>query len=491
MSLGPRSLFAKTALVLVVLLGLLGLFGVARTSVTTRLFQEELEQQLNRGLAASLLGEGPLMLDGEVQDERLEHLLHMLMVINPRLEIYVLGPDGTIRAFSAEEGKVKLDRVSLEPVHELLAEDAALPVRGDDPRHPGRRKVFSVAPIEGDSGTLEGYLYVVLGGEHYDAVAALVRDSFILRLSVIWGVIAMVILTTLGLLLFHRLTSRLRRLDRKVRHYRAEDRGLDTADRETSRGTDEIERLESSLEAMSRRIDRQVEEIGRADAMRRDLVANVSHDLRTPLATLEGYIETLLLKGASLSAEERQEYLEIAHRHSRTLGRLIDELFELARLDSGDSELQMEPFSAADLVQDILGKFKLAAAERGVELEAELLHNGSPLVSGDLRLIERVLDNLLENALRHTPEGGKVRIVLSDAPSGVEVRVTDTGSGIAGEDLPRIFERFYRAGSDEKGRSGLGLAIAQRIMELHGSKIEADSRVGSGSTFSFELAAAH
>ena len=504
----PRSLFARTALVLVVLLVLLGLFGVARTSVTTRLFKEEVEQQLNRELAGKLLGEGPLMLDGEVQDESLEHLLHMLMVINPRLEIYVLGTEGDIRAYSAEEGRVKLDRVSLEPVRRLLAADAKLPIRGDDPRHPGRRKVFSVAPIESDTGDLQGYLYVVLGGEHYDAVAALVRESFILRLSVIWGIVAIVILTSLGILVFHRLTGRLRGLDRKVRRYRAEGEGL--ADESSGRGpgggdgpasdadTDEIGRLEASLDEMRRRIDRQVEEIGKVDRLRRELIANVSHDLRTPLATLQGYLETLMLKGTGLSAEERAEYLEIAHRQSETLGRLVDELFELARLDSGDSELEVEPFSAADLVQDVLGKFRFAAEEKGVRLDAELPSERSPLVTGDLRLIERVLDNLLENALRHTPEGGVIKVALDDSPAGVEVRVTDTGSGISGEDLPRIFDRFYRgdaesvdgraAGAHARGGAGLGLAIAQRIVELHGSTIHADSSLGRGSTFSFQLA---
>jgi signal transduction histidine kinase len=227
------------------------------------------------------------------------------------------------------------------------------------------------------------------------------------------------------------------------------------------------------------------------DTLRRELVANVSHDLRTPLATLHGYLETLSLKEGSLSPGDRVRYLEAALRHSERLGRLIDELFELAKMDAGEVRPHAEAFSLGELVQDVVQEFRLRASERGVVLEVEPTAD-LPFVEADIGMMERVLENLIENALRHTPENGRVTVRLDAEGSLVQVEVEDTGCGIAPEELPRIFDRFYRVGpngSDASG-SGLGLAITRRILELHERPIEARSAPGQGTTFTFGLRAA-
>ena len=265
---------------------------------------------------------------------------------------------------------------------------------------------------------------------------------------------------------------------------------------------DEIDRLGETLDALSSRLGTQVQELERTDLLRRELVANVSHDLRTPVASLQGYLETLLLKEESLDEGSRREYLEIALAQSERLGRLVAELFELARLDSGDLELQREAVSLPELAQDVAQKFKLRAEEQRVKLETDL-DVSAPPIEADLRLLERTLENLLENALRHTDDGGEVRLSVAGLGSGddkqLRVSVADTGCGIASEDVPHIFDRFYRGRNSDRttwlenaGRSegtGLGLAIAKRVVELHGSQITVDTAVGRGTEFSFQLAA--
>ncbi|MCU1231620.1 MAG: two-component system sensor histidine kinase, partial [Acidobacteria bacterium] len=170
------------------------------------------------------------------------------------------------------------------------------------------------------------------------------------------------------------------------------------------------------------------------------------------------------------------------------LGRLVDELFELAKLDAQLAPIRREPFSMPELVQDVVQKFQLRAEKAEVRLDAELSAD-LPLVSGDLALMERVLENLIENAIRYTPAGGEVRVSLVPDDGRLTVRVTDTGCGIAEESLPYIFDRFYR-GDDAASRAdgaGLGLAIAKRIVELHGSSLSAQSRVNAGTTFTFAI----
>jgi len=256
---------------------------------------------------------------------------------------------------------------------------------------------------------------------------------------------------------------------------------------------DEIDRLTVTFKQLIDRIQTQMEKLKKADSLRRELVTNVSHDLRTPLATLKGYIETLFLKDKSLSADDRKHHLEIAIRHCERLSQLVDELFELAKLDSHEIQVRYEPFNISELVHDVVQKFDLSAKEKQLSMQIDL-DPGLPFVNADIAMIERVIENLLENAIRHTPPGGMIRLTLSPQNADIAVGVSDTGCGIPGDDLPFIFDRFYqreKTRTDQTGTSGLGLAIARRVLELHNKPIRVESTPGSGTTFTFLLPAHH
>jgi signal transduction histidine kinase len=250
---------------------------------------------------------------------------------------------------------------------------------------------------------------------------------------------------------------------------------------------DEIERLGAHVEMMSARIASQLAELERVASRRRELLANVSHDLRTPLTSMQGYLETLLMRHGSLDPTEERNYLETAARHSERLGRLVSELFELTKLDAGEVTPRLEDFLPAELAHDIAQKFSLDAQQRQVSLNAASV-DGRLSVHADIGMVERVLENLVENALRHTPPGGSVSIELSRSAQRARVVVRDTGKGIAKEDLPSVFERYYRANrSAPGGHVGLGLEIARRIVRLHGGDIVVESEVGRGASFCFDL----
>jgi two-component system OmpR family sensor kinase len=485
-----RSLYAKLAAVLAGLFLVVGLSFVAVTLFSTQMYQQEVNQRLNSTLAEQIVAEKLLMKDNQVNHAALGEIFHMLMVINPSIEIYLLDPAGNILAYSAPRGKVKLNRVDLAPVRKWLEGDRRIPILGDDPRYQDRQKVFTAARIP-KQGELEGYLYVILGGEIYDSVVQRLKGSYALKLSA-WMITASLLFAfAAGLIIFALLTGRLKRLANVMDSFKREDteKKIDLPLKKNRRSADEIDRLSSIFKEMAERIEGQMEQLRKSDAARRELIANVSHDLRTPLATLQGYIETMLIKEDQLAQEERRRYLEIAIRHCARLSKLVSELLELAKLDSYEVKVKREPFNLGELLQDVVQKFQLKAEEKQIRVKTniqETLH----FVNADIVLIERVLENLIENALDYTPQGGSVSLSLTPEGEDIIVKVSDTGCGIPRDQLPYIFDRFYqleRRRGGEEGHSGLGLAIAKKILELHEKSITVTSSPGAGTSFSFHL----
>ncbi len=488
-----RTLYGKLSLALLGLIFLVSAFYVGLTVFTTRVYLQEVSQSLNAGLAANVVQDTVLMADHKIDEAAFKKAFDRLMHINPGVELYLLDGQGAILAFSTPTGTVARQQVALEPLHAFLDGARDYPILGEDPRDRERRKVFSVAPIV-NAGALEGYLYVVLGGEAQDAVARALQGSFILRLAAGIAVASALLTLAAGLFSFNFLTRRLRRLAAAMESFKQSGfrKSVTPLAPRLRADGDEIDKLAVTFAQMSSLMTDQIQQLEDVDSARRELLANVSHDLRTPLASMQGYLETLLIKDGRLSAEERQEYLELAVKHSRRMGRLIHELFELATLEHPNSSLQVEQFSIAELVQDVSQKFQLAAEQKQLRLEVEAA-GSTPFVVGDIGLIERTLDNLIENAIKFTPAGGTIRLAIEPGDGVVTARISDTGCGIAAADLPRIFDRFFRSKPNDAEApegTGLGLAIAKRTLQLHGSPIEVESTQGIGTTFTFQLSTA-
>ena len=188
------------------------------------------------------------------------------------------------------------------------------------------------------------------------------------------------------------------------------------------------------------------------------------------------------MKGDVLPETQQRHYLEIANRHAERLARLVEQMFELAKLDAPETEPRREAFSLPELVSDIGQKYRLSADSRGVKLEVAT-DPSAPMVWADIAMVERLIENLVENALKFTPAGGSVVLKATGTADGAALTVADTGCGIAPEDLPHVFERFYRAAQPGRdGSAGLGLAIVKRVAELHDATLSVRSTVGAGTT---------
>ena len=227
-----------------------------------------------------------------------------------------------------------------------------------------------------------------------------------------------------------------------------------------------------------------ISEIRRLERARRDFVANVSHEFRTPLTAIRGFAETLL-EGALEDVENRRRFIEIIHDHALRLGRLTDDLLRLAQIEAGQLQLEIQPITVANIVEPCIETTRVKAAQKGLTLEVQCAPD-SPTLKGDIRSLQGVLQEILDNAVRYSSEGGRIRIHTAVQESQAVISVSDTGIGIPKADQDRIFERFYRtdpARSRESGGTGLGLSIAKHLIETHGGRIKVESEVGRGSTF--------
>jgi len=474
----PRRLHLRMLFLFAVLLIPAGTLLVATSLRGARRYHQEIVQRQNLTLAQNLVHESEGIGPADAGTGGLPELVKMLAMANPGVEIYVLDDDRRVVQGPADV-TLAATRVRGAPLERFAAAAAGaettFPILGTDPRR-GGDVVFSAAPLAGG-----GWLYVVLTDASRASLARSVQTSTTLRLLLWSAGLGFTLLLATGFVSFSLLTRRLRRLAQAVGRFELDVEGDDLPPPVAHR--DEIDDLQAGFADLAQRARTQYRELERADLRRRELVTNVSHDLRTPLAALQGYLEAM----DEADAARARGYLASARRSAARLGRLIDQLFELSRLEGDADALHCEPFPPAELVSDVAQKFALAAERKGVGLGVEAGAD-LPFVRGDLGAIERALSNLLENALRHTPPGGSVRVSVSATEDAVEIAVADTGPGVPAGAEERVFERFFRVEEGRSGEgSGLGLAIARRVVELHGGTIRAERPEAGGARFRFTL----
>ncbi len=254
------------------------------------------------------------------------------------------------------------------------------------------------------------------------------------------------------------------------------------------RSGDELGMLADSINELSRQLKEKIRTIEKIDAARRGFVASVSHELRTPLTIMQGYTEALM-DGVAEDEQQRRKYLLNIYEEAIRLGRLVDDLLDLRRLESGMISLRMERVNVSDIIENTGAKFEDTVSGKGIRVSVNL-PEGSLLAAGDPDRLKQVIINLVDNAVRFSPRGSTVEVRGDLAGDEIKVSVKDEGPGITEDEQQLVWERFYKADSFKTGRdsgSGLGLAIARQIIELHGGRVGLDSSPGAGSTFWFTV----
>lgn len=477
-----NSLFWRISASFLLILLLLGLGYVSITAHFSRKFYQETTQRMNANVAEHMLHEVSPFIGTEVNKEALGTIMHSMMAVNPSLEVYLLDENGLILSYVVLDKKVRLKNVKLEPVKDFIKDKGQSYVLGDDPRNPGEKTIFSATEVVED-GTFKGYVYMVLASEKFENIVGTLSSSYFMKIGSQTFGITLIAAFTIGLILIAFLTKNLRDIIQTVQNF---EKG-DYSARIPIKTNGELANLSNTFNQMADTILENIDQLKEVDELRRDLIANVSHDLRSPMAVIHGYIETLIIREDKISEKERKKYLEIVLQSSEKLEKLVSDLFELSKLEAHQVKVERQSFNLGELITQTEQSFLLQAEKKNIKLQTTIPEKIQ--VNADINLMQRVIQNLMDNALKYTPENGEVNISTRQNKNDIVVEVKNSGAGIPEEDLGNIFDRYYMAGThkDQENATGLGLAIVKKIMDLHQSAIKVTSQQNGFTAFSFSL----
>ncbi|WP_422350298.1 sensor histidine kinase [Flagellimonas sp.] len=473
-------------------LAILLLAGIGYTITSIYLSNKyfyETTQRLHANLAQDLIEEKfkdtqPFDSIGNVNKALFGDIMHDMMAVNRAIEVYLLDLDGQVKysvVLDHDAPETKEKRVNLAPIKQFITESGSNYVLGDDPKDLTKQTIFSAAQFNKDGH--EGYIYIILAGEDFLATRSDLFNSYFMRLGLGGSVLTLIFATLLGILAIWYLTRSLRKIIYAAKRFQQGDLEYRIENAEKT----DLSNVATTYNNMADTILSDIEKIKSVEQLRQELIANISHDLRTPLSIIQGYIETLHMKDSELSSEERAEYLSMVSKSSERLSKLVSQLFEYSKLEANQIQPEKEPFLISELANDIHRNYSLLAQQKNIDLKLSMADN-VPLVFADISLVERAIQNLMDNALKFTPEGGEVTVKLESEEDHVEVTIKDSGPGIKKDNQALIFERYRqtKAGQEKEG-AGLGLAIVKKIMEIHDSSIKVFSKPNEGTSFSFSL----
>lgn len=461
-----RSIYWRVALGLIAFLALMLVAEAALFLWTTDRIAGSMPARSPRRLAVlvasdvsgALTADPSLNLQQYVRDQ-FGRVLQTFLVIMSDGRVVANHDDVPAELIDAVETEVAMRQFGLGPLAD--EEEATLTLL--------RRGEFAQIIVD---GVPVGRVAVLPGGPPFTRIVRELGPTLGAVASIVLGVGAMMI----ALLVFGPVRRRLKQVQEATERLGAGD----LTARAPERGGDEVAEVAHSFNRMADELTRRTGALEEADKMRRQLLADVSHELMTPLTAMRGYIETLSMSEVTLDPETRERYLGIVTEETHRLERIIGDLLDLARLEGGGTTMRRERVRIAMLFERVAARHERELSARGITLERQV-DAGAEEVTGDFGRLEQALQNLAANALRHTPEHGRIVLLAQRSGERVRIVVRDTGPGIAPEHLPMIFDRFYKVDASRKasGGSGLGLSIVKAIVERHGGTISAHNDNGA------------
>jgi signal transduction histidine kinase len=454
---------------------------MAITYLSTKNYHEASTQLLNKDVAAHIAKfTSPFEGDG-INKRKADSVFHDAMVISPSAEIYFLDTTGKIIAYHPNENKVQLEVLPLENIRQLIASHGQEYIKGPDPRDPASPKIFSAATVKSASKNL-GFIYVILGSNKN--VTNVLYSSYFSSLLIKVFCVIIIFSIILSWLYLRNVQQRFNRMIAVLERFQNGDleaRFSDTEDKQLAPVTQAFNKMADLLVY-------NINKLTKSEKERKDFVANISHDLRTPLSIARGYTETLLMKnGQQLTGDKQEEFLQLVHRKIRQVEHMVKQLFDLSRMEAAEFVPRKEPFVFSEVLLEIIHASSARASEKNITVDCSRCDSTS-WIFADVGMMERVLQNLVINAIKHTPKDGLVKISLVKEDIELVFEIENSGANLKREIL-EWFNAPEDAGVAESrpGTTGIGLMIVRKILLLHQYHFKAEAIEGAGNKFTIVM----
>ncbi len=474
------TIFRRIGVLVFILITCLCLLFMGITYLSTTTYHEASTQLLNKDVAAHI-AKFTSPFEGEsVNPKKADSVFYNAMVISPSAEVYFLDTGGYVLAYHASKEEIKLWHLPLQNIKKLIASDGEAFVKNPDPKHPYNNKIFSAAEVKSNR-SLIGYIYVVLGSNK--SVSGLLYSSYVGNLLI--KAFCFIIFLSLVISFFY--LNRIQRKFNDMVGVLARFEGGDLAARFSVKPQDELAPITTAFNTMADLLVYNINRLKATEQERKDFIATISHDIKTPLAIAHGYTETILLKKEAGDAAEQKEFIQLVLQKIKQVEYLVKQLFDLSKMESADFTPQKEPFIFSDILQEHINAYASSFSEKNITMDCRQCNNPSWVVA-DVGMMERVVQNILVNAVKYTPFNGSIRVQLSNEADNLVLFVQNSGDPISPAILQWINAKEGAPNSTAKpSKTGFGLLIIKKIVQLHQFAFEVASDPGKGNMFTLRM----
>jgi signal transduction histidine kinase len=477
------SIFTSIGFLVFSIIFVLGSVFIIMTYLSATHYYQATTQRLNKDVAAHIAKfTSPYSTQG--LDRRIaDSVFHDAMVLSPTIEVYFLDTTGNVMYYQAPDSAIQIRKIPLEKIKTHIQSQGMDYIKGPDPKNPETEQVFSAAEVKNDSGML-GYIYVILGSNEYRKVSQSLFDNHVLLLSIKVFAIIIVLSLLLSLLYIRRIRNNFRKIKVVLDQYK---NGNYTTRLKTG-NYNEFSSIAEGFNNMAESLVYTIERLESSAKERKDFLANISHDLRTPLSIARGYIETLKdeIRKNPVDAEKQEAFVQLAAKKIHQLESMVHQLFDLSRMESIEFMPVKEPFIISDIIEETVNTARAIADEKNITIACYGCQN-SYWINADTGMMERLVQNLVYNAVKYTPENGYIKVSLVRNDSQLEISIGNSGVPFTGQLLEWINRKDTGKVISGKPHAGLGLAIVIKILQLHDYTYEASVDTKGNNVFFFSI----
>ena len=471
------SIFSHISLLVFTLITIICLLFMGITYLSTSNFHEASMQLLNKDVAAHIAKFTSPFKNGGIDKKKADSVFYDAMVLSPSAEVYFLDTSGKVIAYHADIKDIKQWILPLDNIKKLIASQGREYIKGCDPRDPENPKIFSASEVL-DSSKKLGYIYVILGSN--TGVVRMLYSSYFsgLIIKVFLVIIILSILFT-----FFYINRFQKSFDQMLIILKKFENG-DFEARFPVRENDELEPVTTAFNKMADLLVYNIDRITKSEKERKDFIANISHDLRTPLSIARGYTETLLIKREKhISQEDEEEFLQLVYRKIMQVEHMVKQLFDLSKMESAAFVPKKEPFVFSEILQEIIHESLSPAHEKNITVASSNAEDAS-WIFADVGMMERVVQNLMVNAIKYTPQNGWIKVILEKEQEILAFKIQNSGQPL-NQQMINWFNNNSETNllNNRPANAGLGLVIVKKILQLHKFKCEVIAKNKLAATF--------